>query len=82
MLGEAPSLELAEDLLTVEVDLERPAPGADELGVDARLGPDDVRQTGGSGEIVSLHAVGDGQLATHGLSSVHGAVTTHVQSVV
>jgi len=48
LVGELPALQLAEDLLTIEGDLEGASAGANQLGLDPRLAANDVRQTGGS----------------------------------
>jgi len=59
VLGEAAGLELAEDQLAVDADVEDAAAALDQLGLDAELALDCVRQTGGLGKVVSLAAVLD-----------------------
>jgi hypothetical protein len=65
-LGEASSLFLREDEIVAESDLEAPAGALDQLRLEAELLPDFVRQTGGSGEVVSDGAVLDGEMSRHG----------------
>lgn len=50
---------LAEDELAVDDDIEDAAPARDELRLDLERILDLGRQTGGTGQIVSLLAVGD-----------------------
>ena len=58
-LGKSAGLVLAEDLLTVDDDIED-APGSfDQSGLDACFLFDLVRQTGGTRAVVSLATVGD-----------------------
>jgi len=56
---EAAGLPLGEDQLVVDGDLEDPAGPLDELGLDAQLLLDLLRQTGGAGIVVSDPAVLD-----------------------
>jgi hypothetical protein len=62
VLGEAAGFFLAVDEAAVGDDVEDSAAAFDELGGDACFGFDCIRQTGGLGEVVSLYAVGDGNL--------------------
>jgi len=62
VLGEAADLVLAEDEPPIRLDVEDPARTLDELGLDPELLLDRGRQTGGLGQIVSLHAIGDADL--------------------
>jgi hypothetical protein len=62
VLGELPGLGLGVDLLAVGVDVEDPAATLDELRLDSRFTPDEIRQTGGSRQVVSLAAVLNGHL--------------------
>ena len=52
----------AEDERPVRLDIEDTTRALDQLGPVAELILDDVRQTGGSRQIVSLAAVGDADL--------------------
>ncbi len=62
VLGEAADCFLAEDQLAVRDDLENAAAAGNQLRLDLKLLLNGVRQTGGSGQVVSLRAVGDGNL--------------------
>ena len=62
VLGEAAGLVLGVDLLPVDDDVEDAAAPLDELRIDADLFLDSGRQTGGLGEVASLHAVLDEDL--------------------
>lgn len=59
VLGEAPGLELAVNQFTVGLYVEYAARALDQLGLDAVLGLDRIRQTGGLREVVSFPAVLD-----------------------
>lgn len=61
-LRPASGLLLREDELAVEDDLELSAGTLDERGIEATRLLDLGRQTGGPGQVVSLHAVGDLEL--------------------
>ena len=70
----ASNLRLREDHLPIGGHVEDSALAANQLALDARLISDRSRQTGGSGEIVSLPAVRDaypGRL--HGFSARHSS---------
>jgi hypothetical protein len=58
-VGKAACLLLGEDQLIVDGDLEDSTGPLDELGLDAELLFDLLRQTGGAGEVVSDPAVLD-----------------------
>jgi len=60
-LREAAQRALGEDRLAVELDLEDPAFPFDQLGFEVQLLADRVRQTGGTGVVVSRNTVFDGQ---------------------
>jgi hypothetical protein len=64
-MGEAPCLFLGEEQLVVDGDLEDSARSLDELGFDAELLLDLLRQTGGAGEVVSDSAVLDDDTRGH-----------------
>ena len=64
-LGEAPIRLLGVDQLAVPFDLEDPVAPFDELGFDAELISNRVRQTGGSGQVVSNDAVFNGKIVSH-----------------
>jgi hypothetical protein len=64
-LGEATGLLLGEEELVVEGDFEAASRTLDELGIEAELLPDLVRQTGGTRVVVSDGAVLDGKIAGH-----------------
>jgi len=72
ILGEAADLILGEDVRPIDGDIENAAAAFDEFRLDSRVLFDFVRQTGGRGVVVSLHAVRDGNL--HGSSAVRGIV--------
>ena len=65
VLGEPTDLILGEDQFSVGGDIEDAAAAFDELGLDAVGLLDGLRQTGGFGEVVSLHAVLDADLHAH-----------------
>ncbi len=58
-IREAVDVVLREDGSTVEIDVEDALGARLEFGVDAECILELSRQTGGSGEVVSLRAVGD-----------------------
>jgi hypothetical protein len=62
VLGELPGLGLGVDFLAVGVDVEDPAAPLDQPRLDSRFTLDEIRQTGGSRQVVSLAAVLDGDL--------------------
>jgi hypothetical protein len=55
------------DLPTVDFDVKDPPPALNQFGFNACGVPNCVRQTGGFGQVVSLHTVGNADL--HRLSS-------------
>ena len=59
MFGEAADFLLVPDLRAVDVYVEHAATALDHLGVHAEFSFDRLRQTGGRGVVVSLHAVFD-----------------------
>ena len=59
VLGKAPRLVFAVDQVSVGFDVENTALALDELGLDSEFVLDRFRQTGGLGQVVSLHAIGD-----------------------
>jgi cell division FtsZ-interacting protein ZapD len=63
--GKAPDLLLREDELAVQPDVEDAAAALDQLGADAQLLLQLVRQTGGARQVVSGHAVLDGNVFSH-----------------
>lgn len=67
-LREAPYLFLGEDQPVVHGDLEDAAAALDELGLNAELRFDLLRQPGGAGVVVSSRAVLDFHLRRHGSS--------------
>ena len=67
VLREPADVVLAPDLRAVNVDVEYPAGAFNHLRIDAELILDRLRQTGGRGVIVSLHAVLD--------ADVHGCIS-------
>lgn len=62
MLWKAVHFVLGPDLLPIHDHVKDAPPALDELGVDAETLLDFIRQTGGFGKIVSLHAIGDRNL--------------------
>jgi hypothetical protein len=58
-LGKAPNLVLRKDASAVDLDVEDAVVTLDEFGFDAELATNRGRQTGGRGQVVSTHAVGD-----------------------
>jgi hypothetical protein len=85
MRGSAPGPQGAEDLVlrrktagrsfredhpAVGDDVEDTAAPFDEIRLDAEMLPDCGRQTGGPGQVVSLAAIGDGQVHAVLLASV------------
>lgn len=62
MLRESIFLVFAEDQLTIDDDVKDPAGAFDELGFDAKLVFDCLRQTGGLGQVISHTAVFDADL--------------------
>ncbi len=62
MFREAACLVLAPELLAVGGDVEDSAGALDQLGFYAEFLFDGVRQTGGGGLVVSLHAEFDGDI--------------------
>jgi hypothetical protein len=58
--GKSTDLVLAEDALTVDLDVEDAAAALDQVRPRAGFFLNSVRQTGGLGFVVSLHAVSDG----------------------
>jgi hypothetical protein len=64
-LGEAPGLFLGEDQLVAERDVEDAARALDQVGLNAELALDLVRQTGGSRVVVSDRAVLDRDVLGH-----------------
>lgn len=56
VLGEPAGFLLAVDQLAVDLDIEDAAAAFDQLAGDAELALDRIRQTGGLGLVVSLHA--------------------------
>ena len=62
MLRESIFFVFAEDQVTVDDDVEYPVRALDELGLDAVLAFDCLRQTGGLGQVVSHNAVFDADL--------------------
>lgn len=52
------------------MDLEHPSFALDEARSDVEAFFDLIRQTGGAGLVVSLDAVFDGDVLTHGLTSL------------
>ena len=62
VFGEAAHVLLAPDLGAVDVDVEDPARTLDQFGLDLERLLQCVRQTGGSGQVVSLAAVLDADL--------------------
>jgi hypothetical protein len=63
--GEAPGSLLGEDEIAVDADVEDTARALDQLGPDAELALQLVRQTGGAREIISNQAVLDGDPFGH-----------------
>ena len=59
-VGERAGFVFAEEQVVVDFDVEDAAAAADELRSDTEGAFDFGRQTGGAGEVVSLHAVGNG----------------------
>ena len=59
VFGESTDVLLGPDLGAIDVDVEDPARALDELGLDLKRLLQCVRQTGGSGKVVSLAAVFD-----------------------
>lgn len=57
--GESAGLSLGEDRLAIEMDLEDTIAALDELGLEPETFLDAVRQTGGTGTVVSNPAVFD-----------------------
>jgi hypothetical protein len=68
-MGKAACLLLGEEQLIVDGDLEDATRSFDELGFDAELLLDLLRQTGGAGEVVSDAAVLDDDGCGHGAAS-------------
>ncbi len=62
VLGEAVDRMFAEDHLTVDHDVEDASTSLDESALDAVVILDGGGQTGRLGLVVSLHAVGDGDI--------------------
>ena len=60
VVREAAGLVLREDEVAVGDDVEDAAAAFDQLGLDTELALQPGLQTGGLGQVVSLHAVGDG----------------------
>jgi hypothetical protein len=56
---EATGFVLGVDALAIDDDIEDAVLAADQARLGARLLPDSGRQTGGPGQVVSTHAVGD-----------------------
>jgi len=75
-LRETPRLLLGEDQLVVDCDLEDPTAAFDELGFDAELLLDLVRQTGGTGKVVSDGAVLDDDMRGHRIL-LSGPIISH-----
>ena len=63
--GKAPELLLGEDELAVQLDVEDAAAALDQRGAGPELLLQLVRQTGGAGQIVSSHAILDGDVFGH-----------------
>jgi len=63
--GKASCLLLREDELAVQLDLEDAAAALDQRGASSELLLQLVRQTGGAGQIVSSHAILDGDVFGH-----------------
>jgi hypothetical protein len=68
--GEASGLMLGEDELAVCLDVKDSAGACDQLGPDAQLLLQLVRQTGGSRQVASRPAVFDGDAFGHALASL------------
>ncbi len=62
MLGEATFVVLGEYQITIDDDIKYAARSLDELGLDAELAFDCLRQTGSRGQVVSHPAVFDADL--------------------
>ena len=62
VLREALEVFLRKDQLVTELDLENTVLSLDEVGFNTELLLDFVRQTGGSGQIVSNYTIFNGQL--------------------
>ena len=62
MLRESIFVVLGEDQVTVDNNVEYPVRALDELGLEAELAFDCLRQTGGLGQVVSHNAVFDADL--------------------
>jgi hypothetical protein len=63
--GKASGLLLREDELAIQLDVEDAAGALDQRGADAEPPLQLVRQTGGAGQVISGHAVLDGNVFGH-----------------
>jgi len=62
VLGETLQLVLAKNPFSIDPHVEDSVLTPNECRVDAEALPDGGRQTGGPGQVVSRHAIGDGDL--------------------
>jgi hypothetical protein len=73
MLGKASGGFLGENQPAIDLDVKNSSVTGDQFGFQVRHLPDLIRQTGGSGKVVSLHAVLDRDLHLLSCSAIIGA---------
>ncbi|MCG3138363.1 MAG: hypothetical protein HJJLKODD_02226 [Phycisphaerae bacterium] len=82
MFRESANLMLAEDQLTINLHIKYPAGTLDHFRFYAELFTNGVRQTGGFGSVVSLHAVGNRNLHILNLFLVDSLMrTTNIRKI-